>query len=153
MERTEQMEVARRLRQEHTLLREITVSLTAVAESMSKANREDWLARIKQRFEDFRTHMNKRIELEEVGGFMSTVEEVRPTLAPQVEHLKDEHTKITGMIEKLHGELGQLDAKDEERLCDCVLRLKMLLSEVRQHENRESIMLGFVFTQDIGSAD
>ena len=147
------IEEARRLRVEHQRLRGITADLKAATDQMPDTGRKSWLANLRDRYEHFRAHMTKRIALEEVGGFMKAVEERRPTLAPQLDHLRSEHEEILGLIGTVHRELDQLDPDDTEAIKDSILRIRLILSEVAQHEQSESMLVGFVFTQDIGGEE
>lgn len=147
------IEIAKRLRSEHQLLGAITASLKAATEMLPNSGRRAWLDTLRERYEHFRAHMTKRIALEEVGGFMKAVEQRRPTLAPQIKHLRSEHEKILGLVDAVHRELDQLDPTDTEAIKDSVLRIRLILSEVAQHEQSESLLVGFVFTQDIGGEE
>lgn len=150
---SDHLEIARRLRREHKLLQQIAAGLEEVAQSAPGENVQEWLLELKKRFEHFRAHMFQRIALEEVGGFMKAVEDMRPTLSPQIELLKTEHQKMLGMIEEVHKTLERANAQDLTLLEDCTLRIRMVLSEVREHEKRENMLVGFVFNQDIGFLD
>jgi hypothetical protein len=147
------LEVAKRLRAEHALLRRISAELTAAIGQMPEQNRDAWSKAVKGQYEQFRAHMTKRIALEEVGGFMSAVEERRPTLAPQIEQTRREHRAILDHINAVYRELQDLDSEDTAGLQECLLKIQLILTEVQQHERKETLLVGFVFTQDIGAAD
>jgi|WetSurMetagenome_2_1015567.scaffolds.fasta_scaffold691189_1 hemerythrin-like domain-containing protein len=147
------LDIAKRLRREHAMLRQITASLKAVADRVPEQDQEAWFDNLQAQYEQFRAHMTKRIALEEVGGFMRAVEDRRPSLAPQIEHLRHEHERILGRINAVHRELAKLESVDTEALDDCRLRIQLILSEVAQHERSENLLVGFVFTQDIGGEE
>ncbi|MFH0983027.1 MAG: hypothetical protein V2A79_16025 [Planctomycetota bacterium] len=147
------LEIAKRLRREHALLWQITTDLKAAADEMPESDRRTWFENLKRRYEQFRAHMTKRIALEEVGGFMSAVEERRPTLAPQIEHLRQQHERILSRINGGYTELEGLDPSNLDAVDDCRLRIELMLSEVAQHERSENLLVGFVFTQDVGGED
>ena len=147
------LEIGKRLRTEHAVLRQITSDLAAAVEKASDSNPARWLEDLRTRYERFRAHMTRRIALEEVGGFLKAVEERRPSLASQIEHLRQEHERILGRINVLHHELSQLDPSETAALDDCRLRIRLIQSEVAQHERSENLLVGFVFAQDIGGED
>jgi hemerythrin-like domain-containing protein len=147
------LDIAKRLRREHALLREITVALSAAADQVPDSDQEAWFDNLQACYEQFRAHITKRIALEDVGGFMKAVEDRRPSLAPQIEHLRRQHERILDRINAEHRELAKLDPADANALDDCRLRIELILSEVAQHERSENLLVGFVFTQDIGGED
>ena len=144
------LEIAKRLCAEHARLREITAALKAAADGVPESNRQEWFTELKARYEQFRAHMTKRIALEDVGGFLKAVEQRRPTLSPQIEHLRRGHRRILQRINDVYYELTELDPADIEAADDCRLRMELILSEVAQHERSENLLVGFVFVQDVG---
>ncbi|MCK4658250.1 MAG: hemerythrin domain-containing protein [Phycisphaerae bacterium] len=144
------LRIAQRLRNEHLMLREITANLKAVACQIPDSNRRQWFAELKNRYEQFRAHMTKRIALEEVGGFMTAVEQRQPSFAPQIEHLRQAHGRILTLINSVHQELAELDPSDTETLNNCRVRIEFILSEVNQHERSEEVLVGFLFAPEFG---
>ena len=146
-------ELIQKVRQEHLRLREIKAALVAALERSPEGDAEQWLKSLRQSFEHFRAHLIHRIALEELGGFLNIVLERRPTLSNQVEHLKQRHAEMIEMAGETMAELRKLDPAKPESVEQAALLVKMALSEVKYHEEAETLLVSFVFTQDTGTGD
>jgi hypothetical protein len=147
-------DLIQRVRQEHARLRDIKDSLVATLErAPEKGPSPTWLTEIRDSFEHFRAHLIHRIALEQIGGFLNVVLERRPTLAKQVEHLKEGHAQMIEMAGTTMAELRKLDPTDPQAVTDAGLLVNMALSEVKYHEEAETFLVSFVFTQDTRGGD
>lgn len=142
--------IAAKVAQEHTKLVGIIKDLQGAAATIPVEDRPAWLDRLREQFFRFRAHMIHRIALEEVGGFLTRVVEVRPALAKDVEHLRRENRDILASVEQVHQSLGDTGPDDADRLRRIRLRIQRILSAVQHHTEHEDLLIGFVHRQDSG---
>ncbi len=146
-------QIIRKVREEHERLREITAGLKDAITRPPGRDPGEWLDTVRARFEQFRAHLIKRIALEEMGGFLNIVVERNPSLAKQVEHLRETHKELIEMAGEAMSELRDLPADNTDALRQAVLLVRMALSEVEFQEKAETLLVSFVFTQDTGVCD
>ncbi len=144
-------EVAELLRKEYRLLNELTRKLGPIVDQPQAGDAA--LDELRKTFEHLRAHLHRQMALEEAGGFLKNVLDRRPTLSREVEHLREEHQRILGMVDGLYGEVGRIDPKDDAAWADCRLRIRHCLSEVAHHEKTENMLVLHVFGMDIGAGD
>jgi len=143
-------DVADQVRKEHQALEQIADQLRKAIERTTSTDSRSWLAHLRERLEHFRAHMHHRLALEESGGFLKEVTRVRPTLSREVDHCHNEHREILQLTDGLYQDLLAVRPEQGESLRDLCLRVRHLLSEVRHHEERESLLVLFAFNTDIG---
>ena len=114
---------------------------------------QPWITEIRNHFEHFRAHLLRHIALEEDKGYLSVVLERRPTLAPRVQRLAHEHRELIQLLDNLHRSLIGLTNDDRLLAQDCCRRIGDLLNVVERHEGEENDLVGFVFTEDIGTSE
>jgi hypothetical protein len=146
-------EIIRMVREEHEKLAQNTIALKEVLSRPSKPDASTWLEDLCKHFEAFRAHLIRRIALEEIGGFLAVVIERKPTLSPQVDHLKARHQKMIEMAGITMARLREFSPDDRESLNQAAVLVKMMLAEVKHHEEAESVLVSFVFAEDIGVGD
>jgi hypothetical protein len=146
------LDIIRKVRKEHRRLREIRAQLEAAVARSADEDPDQWLHDVRTAFESFRAHLVHRVALEQIGGFLDVVCKRRPTLTPQVEHLKSSHNRMIEMGGTTLSKLREL-CSDKESLNQAALLVELMLSEVEHHEKTESLLVSFVFTQDIGGGD
>jgi hypothetical protein len=142
--------IAAKVAQEHTKLVGIIKDLRGAAATIPRESRPAWLDGLREQFFRFRAHMIHRIALEEVGGFLAHVVEVRPALAKDVEHLRRENRDILASIEQVHQSLGDTPPDDLDRLRHIHLHIHHILSAVEHHTEHEDLLISFVHMQDDG---
>jgi hypothetical protein len=145
--------LVRKVRDEHRKLDEIKTGLEAALERGGQSDRRKWLDEIRTRFEHFRAHLIHRIALEEIGGFLQVVVERRPTLSKQVEHLRLAHHEMIRIAEETMSTIRELPADKPESAGQAALLVRMMLSEVRYHEEAEQLLVSSVISQEIGGPD
>jgi hypothetical protein len=142
----------RKVRDEHRILDEIRDALETALADGDMGDRRHWLATVRERFEHFRAHLIHRIALEEIGGFLNMVTDRRPTLSQQVEHLREAHHEMIKMAEDTLRQLRELDSRDRNSVTQATLLVKMMLSEVRYHEEAEQLLVSYVMNEEIGGS-
>jgi hemerythrin-like domain-containing protein len=91
--------------------------------------------------------------LEENGGYLTPVIEMRPTLAADVERLRRDHQQMAEIMDTIHAALNDLNPQHRRSARECCYRIESLLSYVQHHERNENLLVTYVFTQDIGDHD
>ncbi len=143
-------EIAATLRNEHKIVTDLVNKVSAATALVPAINRGDWLDNLKRHFSRLRVHINNHMAAEERDGFLTPVLELRPTLSFEVEHLRKEHAEIARWLDQIWNELVDIREDDDLLIGDTLHRIKHLISTVRHHEEREELLVSFVFSQDIG---
>jgi len=144
---------ADRIRAENERVIELADALRRRVAVVPRNNLAVWIRETQGQFEKFRAHKIKHMALEEGDGYMASVLEQRPTLAPQVDALKHEHAELVRIMDGVHKAVGDLMPNDKLSVRDCCDRVRNLLSYVEHHENAENMLVTFVFTHDVGTHD
>lgn len=140
-------EVANRAREEHEMLQACSRRLLQSLEEAEHAHHA--LAR---EAESFRSALLEHTRFEEEGGFMKPVAELRPTLSPKVEKLREEHRahrkSLDDIVAALHGTgLGALES------ANAPAALRSLIEALTRHEEEENSLVLGVFCDDVGTKD
>ncbi len=146
-------DIAEWIRREHRSIRELSDALLGEVRLIPRFNRDGWLDALRHRFSRFRVHLQNHFEAEEDGGFLEPVVECRPTLSPEVEHLRREHSEMSRWLDQILDELRSVGPDDELLLEDACHRIERLLSALKHHEDHENLLVTFVFSQDMGEKD
>lgn len=144
--------LGRWIKKEHEQVQGLADRLTEKIAIIPRANLAAWIAEVSERFDHFRAHMTKHMALEEHEGYLPTVVERRPTLAPQIDRLHHEHEEFLQLMKGVHQSLESLTPEDHLLVRDCCHRIAHLLDYVEQHEELENNLVTFAFSQDIGTA-
>ncbi len=142
--------VASQVRAEHVIVNTLSQNLKGLIGTLPQASRDAWLHELRRDFSRYRVHLKNHFAAEEDGGFMVPVLERRPTLAPEVEHLKREHAELVQILDLVQEELEQLSPDDKLIIEDVCLRIQHLISALEHHEEQEELIVTFVFSQDLG---
>ena len=145
--------IAEWLRSEHEQVIVLSDRLRKCIAVVPRTGLQPWSTEIRNHFEHFRAHLLRHIALEEDKGYLSVVLERRPTLAPRVQRLAHEHRELIQLLDNLHRSLIGLTNDDRLLAQDCCRRIGDLLNVVERHEGEENDLVGFVFTEDIGTSE
>lgn len=141
------------MRREHEKVQDLSNTLRQKVAYVPRANLRGWIAEVQDRFDHFRAHVTKHMALEEQDGYLVTVTERRPALAPEVERLWHEHAEMSRIMDAIHRAVHELTPEDRLLVRDCCARIGHLLSYVEHHEDLENNLVSIAFTQDIGTKD
>jgi len=145
-------EIAQHALEEHRAVRAQQKQILAFIEKGVVGSETEWASRCLDLFVPFFDHLREHFSVEESGGFMKPVLEVRPTLHPKIEKLKQEHVEMlnTGhlVIDRLRGVGDFKGNMDEVRE-----RILGLLSVLAEHERAENRLLVTAFDIDLGPGD
>ncbi len=142
------------MREEHD---RVDVVAHAVRERISSIprgrDRAPWIASLSKEFDHLRAHLLKHFALEEREGYLIPVLERRPTLSAEVHRLKQEHDEMQHIFDGIHNQFKMVTPESNLLIRDLCARIRDVLQFVHEHEERENLLVTFVFTQDIGSKD
>lgn len=146
-------EVAKWISEEHSHVKEQMFQLRKSLAIPPETGRAAWLPDLRKCFQGLATHLNQHMELEESGGYMQEILQLRPTLTREVERLSHEHVEMRRLIEQIDAALGELGPKDALLIRHAIARIGMFLAYVDQHKTEEEHLVMAVFTNDIGVGD
>lgn len=148
-----QHDTARVIRKEHEIVLRLIDELRRETAVVPRVSLRAWLDIVVPSFEHFRAHMTKHMALEEVDGYMSHVALQLPALVRELERLGHEHEELMKIMDEIYHTLGELHEHDHLLARDCCNRINQLLSYVEHHENEETRLLTFAFSQEFGEKD
>lgn len=138
---------------EHEKIHKLTDELRDRVTASSRGDRASWIADLRTRIGEYATRMCKHMDLEEEGGYLAQVRELRPTLSEAVEIIKNEHEELKVILEGLKTAVHELAPTDNLLVRDCCKRVEHLLTWLDRHEEHETHIIMYAFTQDIGTPD
>jgi len=146
-------DIARWIREEHAKAHDLIGQMTERLAVIPRANIAPWLQELKTQFERFRAHMQQHFALEEEGGYLTSVLQIRPALQAEVDHFMVEHRQLAEVMTSINAEVADLEAGQSLHIRDACARIRNLINMVEQHEDHENMLVSHVFTQDMGSHD
>jgi hemerythrin-like domain-containing protein len=139
--------------EEHTKVAELAAHLRQRVASAPRGDPARWIAELRREFDEFFLHMARHLELEEAGGYLAQVVELRPTLAQAVEIIRHEHEELSQIFREVQEAVHELGPADVLLLRDCCKRIEYLLTWLERHEEHENHVVVYAFTQDFGGPD
>lgn len=146
-------DVAAWMLDENAKIRKLSGQLREKVTGPPRGDRPKWIADLQSRFDDFATRLRRHAEMEEQGGHLAQVVEVRPTLSKAVEVIRHEHEELTVILEDVQAAVHELAPTDNLLLRDCCKRVDHFLSWIERHEEHENHIVLYAFTQDIGTPE
>lgn len=95
-------------------------------------------------------HLAMQLDLEEQGGYLEIVNEIKPNLAEEKNRLLREHDHFRASLDQILPSVAELSPADEARVEEICEELFGLLARIDQHELREAKLLQEVFASDEG---
>lgn len=102
--------------------------------------------------DSFERHLERLLDLEEDGGYMSLVRERKPQLYEEVVALRAEHGRFRDEVKQIQQSLHALGDADEERFGGQCHRLHDLLERLEEHDAKEIGILEQVLLGDESAA-
>jgi hemerythrin-like domain-containing protein len=143
-------EIAEWMREEHQAVGELTQHLRDRVAVLPRAGLKQWITETAAELAEFQAHLTKHFDLEETGGYLEAVTHQSPALSPEVDRLRHEHDEIGRILESIHRELVTTTEHNPILIEDCCCRVQNLLRYIKEHEEREDLMIVSVFTSDLG---
>jgi len=146
-------EVARWMREEHRCVEELITKLGERVAGMPRVNIDGWIKELRDDFERFRAHLLKHFALEEEGGYLNAVREVRPALDEDIHGLVCQHREVGFLLTEVFHEVSEVQADTPLRIRDVCCRIRNLIEILQQHEEIENRLMSQVLTRDMGTHD
>jgi len=146
-------EIAQWMREEHAAVEELADKIGARVAAIPRVGLAAWISETAAHLEAFYRHLCRHFELEQEGGYLEAVTDRSPALSPDVDRLRHEHDEIDRILTAIHRDLVAATEQDRIITEDCCCRLQNLLRYLRDHEEREDLMMISAFTNDLGTKD
>ena len=146
-------DIARWMREQHDKVEDVLAKLNGRVAAIPRANVGPWIETLRDEFERFRAHLQKHFALEEEGGYLASVLQIRPNLHDEVDRLMAEHRELAQLLTAIFDEVAHLRADSPLHIRDACARIQNLIGILEQHEDHENMLVSHVFTQDMGSHD
>jgi hypothetical protein len=89
----------------------------------------------------FQRHLERVMMIEEEGGYMSEVVDVKPYLEDRISFLAGDHKRFRDRLRNLMPVLNEIREWEQPRFLEVCEALNTLLDDVDQHDNREVELL------------
>lgn len=146
--------IASRVEQDH---REINRQMAQLQASMkSDVRSEDfsgWKLEFIWQLRDFKNRLLKHFDLEEEGGFMRDVLDAAPQFELKVNQLRDDHDRIAVGLDRLTSQLKRMQKIDPSRIERIRAGLAGIMTDLREHENEEHILIQRAYYREFGGGD
>ncbi len=151
MAQSREEELALRVQEEHRALNQLCQVLREHIASAGLSYSAAWLAGLRAGFERLHAHFQRWVEIKERDGYLETALSFRPTLARQVAAIKAEHGQLLQIAEAIRATLDGVRPEERLVLTDACDRIERFMGLMRQHEQRENMLVLFACNQDLGS--
>jgi hemerythrin-like domain-containing protein len=98
----------------------------------------------------FRRHFERVMSIEEEGGYMSVVGEMKPYLHQRIERLEGDHERFRDRMRQLLPDIDGLAEWEEDRFHELCQELRALLDDVDEHDAKEISLLQEALLFDVG---
>jgi uncharacterized membrane-anchored protein YhcB (DUF1043 family) len=122
--------------------------LRALDEAVRLAAQES-LADLRTHLETTRCHLTQHFAFEEQNGYLDSVLKLQPHLGRAVQHLLEEHRKLSASLGAIAAEAGSAPALSE----GLREQVRAWVKQVRRHERRENSLVQDAFTIDLTAED
>ncbi|MEX2317587.1 MAG: hemerythrin domain-containing protein [Pirellulales bacterium] len=86
-------------------------------------------------------HLERVMSIEEEGGYLAVVEDLKPHLQERLEGLAGEHQSFRARLNAMMPELNSLNEWEEKRFDQVCGQLRQLLADLDQHDQQEVELL------------
>lgn len=136
---------------EHKIIQNCLKSLNEhVTKKIKEKEFTEWRLEFMWECRDFRNHMLKHFDFEELGGFMKEVQEDAPEVVNVVKKLESEHTSLIEKLDKIIDDLQKMEKIEDKQLPEIQQRLKRLIISIKAHEKAENELIQKVYSQEYG---
>ena len=146
----DEQQLGLRLQEEHKALQQLSRVLKQHIANQPSANMGPWIEGLRAAFDRLHVHIERNIEMKTRDGYLETILNERPTLARQVEAVRNEHGQLLRMGQGLRNDLAAIRPQDNLLVAEACLRVQRFMNVVAQHEQRENMIVMFAFNQDLG---
>src|SRR5262249_20133117 len=82
-------------------------------------------------------HLERVMSLEEEGGYLDEVADMKPNLQSRIESLSRDHARFRRRIREIVPQLDAISEWQQERFAGVCLEIRDLLDGLDQHDSRE----------------
>ncbi len=108
------------------------------------------LSSVRFTMQSFRRHMQRVFDLEEDGGYMVIVGELKPHLTERAVVLRHEHDEFRGSLNRIEPTMEMLKPDDCQQFTEVCTELVALLNRLDEHDEKESSLLQEACNNDEG---
>jgi hemerythrin-like domain-containing protein len=98
----------------------------------------------------FQRHLERVMSIEEEGGYMSVIGEMKPFLQECIDRLGGDHERFRTRLQRLLPALDGLAEWDEARFHEVCDDLRALLDDIDEHDAKEISLLQEALLFDVG---
>ena len=138
---------------ENARIHELSGELRAKVTQRPRGDRAAWIADLGHRFDEFAHHLRQHRAMEEEGGYLRQVTELRPTLTGAIDVIHHEHNELSTILDGVQAAVHELEPDDNLLLRDCCRRVEHFRTWIERHEEHENHIVMYAFTQDLGTPD
>ena len=113
----------------------------------------NWKLEMMWKLRDFHNQLQKHFDVEEHGGYNEKLARQAPHLIPRIEHLEEDHLKITSDLNHILEVVKSIDHVQSAKIERAKCRLEDLIKFIRKHEDAENEVIQEVYFQDYGIGD
>jgi len=139
--------------EEYKAVNELMEKLLAKMEMRSQSQLDAWTSEMKALFSQLLIHVKGFFEIEEQDGFMITVLQEHPTLAPAVETLRQEHQTALSAMERIQQQCCQAESPDCQAIDALCKQLGEVIQYLKTHVRKENQLVQGALASDIGAQD
>lgn len=140
-----------RLQEEHKTLLQFSQTLREHIASQPGEGIAPWLQELSGAFDRLFAQIQRCFEMKSKGGYLETILTEHPTLARQVESIRNEQGQLLRMGDGIRRDLADTRPEDRVLVADACARVQRFMAIVAQHEQRENMIVMFAFNQDLGA--
>ena len=123
----------------------VTLDWKAPAVSMPRK-----LSSVRFTMKSFQRHLDRTMKLEEVGGYLSVVAEMKPNLYDRILVLVGDHDRFRWQLREVMPRLEEVSQWNEDEFDDVCASVRALLDEVDLHDAAEIELLQESLLMDEG---
>lgn len=138
---------------DHKALLSALTDLETAFDEPDIAHFGEWKLERLWQLRDFLNQLQKHFDLEETGGFNEKMARTAPHLCARIEHLEEDHLKITSDLNHIIDVMKGIYASDSPKLQRVRSRVLDLVTFIREHEAAETDVIQEAFYQEIGMGD
>jgi hypothetical protein len=98
----------------------------------------------------FRRHLERVMSIEEEGGYLEEVADIKPNLQSRIESLNGDHARFRFRIRQIEQQLDGLGEWEEQQFADACDEIHKLLEDVDRHDSHEIELLQESLLMDEG---